>query len=91
MKEKVDLICAHDIFINRQLIFNYPEQLLADKGVMAIEHTDFVTGGEIVSTISKPEMVKIGKCYLIEQVSSLEKILLVTIFFSIFTCSDVFR
>ena len=47
--------------------------------------------GEIVSTIGKPEMVKIGKCYLIEQVSSLEKILLVTIFYSIFTCSDVFR
>ena len=78
MKEKVDLICAHDISINRPLIFNYPEQLLADKGVMA--------WGKIVSTIGKPEMVKIGKCYLIEQVSSLENI-----FYSIFTCSDVFR
>merc|ERR1712158_267274 len=39
MKDKVDLICKHDInvFINRQLIYNYPEQLFADKGVMAIE------------------------------------------------------
>merc|ERR1719158_2313369 len=39
MKDKVDLICAHDmnVFINRQLIYNYPEQLFADKGIMAIE------------------------------------------------------
>ena len=37
------MICKHDInvFINRQLIYNYPEQLFADKGVMAIEHADF--------------------------------------------------
>ena len=43
---------------------------------MAIEHADFdgierlalVTGGEIVSTFGNPEMVKIGKCDLIEQV-----------------------
>merc|ERR550525_628335 len=43
MKDKVDLICAHDmnVFINRQLIYNYPEQLFADRGVMAIEHADF--------------------------------------------------
>ena len=46
---------------------------------MAIEHADFdgierlalVTGGEIVSTFGKPELVKIGKCDLIEQVASL--------------------
>ena len=73
------MICKHDInvFINRQLIYNYPEQLFADKGVMAIEHADFdgierlalVTGGEIVSTFGKPELVKIGKCDLIEQVA----------------------
>ena len=37
------MICKHDInvFVNRQLIYNYPEQLFADKGVMAIEHADF--------------------------------------------------
>merc|ERR1719340_28409 len=79
MKDKVDLICAHDmnVFINRQLIYNYPEQLFADRGVMAIEHADFdgierlalVTGGEIVSTFGKPELVKVGKCDLIEQSS----------------------
>jgi len=79
MKEKVEMICSHDmnVFINRQLIYNYPEQLFADKGVMAIEHADFdgierlalVTGGEIVSTFGHPDKVKIGKCDLIEQVS----------------------
>jgi len=78
MKDKVEMICKHDInvFINRQLIYNYPEQLFADKGIMAIEHADFdgierlalVTGGEIVSTFGNPELVKIGKCDVIEQV-----------------------
>ena len=28
-------------FFLRQLIYNYPEQLFADAGVMAIEHADF--------------------------------------------------
>jgi len=50
--------------------------LFADAGVMAIEHADFegverlalVTGGEIVSTFYNPEMVKIGRCKLIEEV-----------------------
>merc|ERR1719412_3391637 len=79
MSDKVEMICKHDInvFINRQLIYNYPEQLFADKGVMAIEHADFdgierlslVTGGEIVSTFGRPELVKLGHCDLIEQVS----------------------
>lgn len=27
--------------VDRQLIYNYPEQLFADAGVMAIEHADF--------------------------------------------------
>jgi T-complex protein 1 subunit beta len=43
---------------------------------MAIEHADFdgierlalVTGGEIVSTFDNPELVKLGKCDVIEQV-----------------------
>merc|ERR1719507_2337155 len=78
MKDKVDMICGHgmNVFINRQLIYNYPEQLFADKNVMAIEHADFdgierlalVTGGEIVSTFGNPELVKLGTCDLIEQI-----------------------
>lgn len=77
MKTKVQKILKHDInvFINRQLIYNYPEQLFADAGVMAIEHADFdgierlalVTGGEITSTFDNPELVKLGKCDLIEE------------------------
>ncbi|NWU34997.1 TCPB protein, partial [Hylia prasina] len=43
MKEKVDRILKHGIncFINRQLIYNYPEHLFGAAGVMAIEHADF--------------------------------------------------
>jgi len=77
MKEKVDKIVGHgiNVFINRQLIYNYPEQLFADAGVMAIEHADFegierlakVLGGEIVSTFDHPEKVKIGSCDKIEE------------------------
>lgn len=43
MKEKVDKIKGHGIncFVNRQLIYNYPESLFADAGIMSIEHADF--------------------------------------------------
>lgn len=78
MAGKVAKIVGHGIncFVNRQLIYNYPEQLFADAGVMAIEHADFdgverlaaVTGGEIVSTFDRPELVRLGECKLIEEV-----------------------
>ncbi|KAH8409259.1 hypothetical protein KR009_011387, partial [Drosophila setifemur] len=78
MKEKVDKILKHkcNVFINRQLIYNYPEQLFADAKVMSIEHADFdgierlayCTGGEIVSTFENPKLVKLGECDVIEQV-----------------------
>ena len=72
----------------RQLIYNYPEQLFSDAGVMAIEHADFdgierlalVTGGEIVSTFGKAELVKLGKCDLIEQVLHFHFMLTVSTF-----------
>lgn len=79
MKNKVEKIIKHgcNVFINRQLIYNYPEQLFADAGVMAIEHADFegverlalVTGGEIVSTFDTPGTAKLGQCAVIEEVS----------------------
>jgi len=67
------------VLFYRQLIYNYPEQLFADAGVMAVEHADFdgierlalVTGGEIVSTFGHPELVKLGRCDLIEEVIQL--------------------
>lgn len=78
MKQKVEKIKAHGIncFVNRQLIYNWPEQLFADGGITAIEHADFdgverlalVTGGEIASTFDHPELVKLGHCDLIEEI-----------------------
>ena len=78
MKQKVEKILTHDItcFINRQLIYDYPDQLFADAGVMAVEHADFdgierlakVLGAEIVSTFDQPEKVTLGNCKLIEEV-----------------------
>ncbi len=78
MAAKVQKIVDHGIncFVNRQLIYNYPEQLFAGAGVMAIEHADFdgverlaaVTGGEICSTFDHPELVALGECKLIEEI-----------------------
>ncbi|GFR42873.1 hypothetical protein Agub_g3864 [Astrephomene gubernaculifera] len=78
MREKVRSILSHGIncFINRQLIYNLPEEMFADAGVMAIEHADFdgierlalVLGGEIVSTFDNPDSVKLGCCKLIEEI-----------------------
>lgn len=40
---QVEKIISHGIncFVNRQLIYNFPEEIFADAGVMAIEHADF--------------------------------------------------
>ena len=85
MKAKVEKIKAHGIncFVNRQLIYNWPEQLFADAGMISIEHADFdgierlalVTGGEITSTFDHPEAVKLGHCDLIEEIIIGEDIL----------------
>jgi T-complex protein 1 subunit beta len=84
MKRKVDKILAHgcNVFINRQLIYNYPESLFAKAGVMAIEHADFdgierlaaVTGGEVVSTFDNPDKVTLGECKVLEQVRKMKQI-----------------
>lgn len=70
MKNKVEKILKHNcnVFISRQLIYNFPEQLFTAAGVMAIEHADFegverlalVLGAEITSTFDHPELVKLG-------------------------------
>mmetsp|Transcript_4038 Transcript_4038/g.5941 ORF Transcript_4038/g.5941 Transcript_4038/m.5941 type:complete len:374 (-) Transcript_4038:22-1143(-) len=81
-KEKMRLKCQKimkhgcNVFINRQLIYNFPESLFAESGVMAIEHADFegverlaaVTGGEVVSTFDHPELVTLGECDVIEEI-----------------------
>lgn len=45
MKDKCDKIIAQgiNVFINRQLIYNYPEELFGDAGVMSIEHAGAFT------------------------------------------------
>lgn len=78
MAAKVNKICDHgiNVFINRQLIYNYPEEIFAKRGVMAIEHADFegterlaaVLGAEICSTFDHPELVTLGTCDLIDEV-----------------------
>jgi len=78
MLDKCEKIVNHGIncFINRQLIYNLPEQYFTSKGVVSIEHADFegierlalVTGAEIVSTFDHPELVRLGSCKLIEEV-----------------------
>merc|ERR1711998_646629 len=78
MRSKVGKIIDHGIncFINRQLIYNFSEEIFASANVMAIEHADFdgierlaaVTGGEICSTFDHPELVKLGKCDVIEEI-----------------------
>jgi len=78
MKNKIDKILAYkpDVFINRQLVYNYPEQLLADAGVMVIEHADFdgmerlsaVLGSQILSTFDDPENAEaLGTCGSIDE------------------------
>merc|ERR1712176_1585099 len=78
MKAKVEKIVKHgcNVFINRQLIYNYPDQLFKDNGIMAIEHSDFdgserlaaVLGADIVSTFDNPEETKLGFCKKIEEI-----------------------
>jgi len=78
MKRKVDKILAHkpSIFINRQLIYDYPESLMAEQGVMVIEHADFdgverlssVLGADILSTFDSPETAKLGTCELVDEI-----------------------
>lgn len=43
MRAKVDKILSHgcNVFINRQLIYNFSEEIFAMNNVMAIEHADF--------------------------------------------------
>lgn len=78
MKEKCDRILAFkpDVFINRQLVYNYPEQMLAEKGCMVIEHADFdgierlsaCLGADILSTFDTPSEEQLGSCSSIEEI-----------------------
>lgn len=78
MRQKCEKIISHgaNVFINRQLIYNLPESIFAERGVMAIEHADFdgverlaaVLGGEVASTFDHPELVTLGECGVVEEI-----------------------
>ncbi|CDJ40048.1 TCP-1/cpn60 family chaperonin, putative [Eimeria tenella] len=78
MKQKVEKILAYkcDVFINRQLIYNYPDQLFKAAGVSAIEHSDFdgmerlaaALGAEILSTFDNPSEAPLGFCAKMEEI-----------------------
>lgn len=78
MRKKCEKIIDHgiNVFINRQLIYNFPEQIFTEAGVVTIEHADFdgverlaaVTGGELASTFDHPELVTLGECKVIEEI-----------------------
>ena len=78
MRRKCDKILSHNInvFVNRQLIYNLPEGIFAQAGVMSIEHADFdgierlalVTGGEIASTFDEPGSIRLGTCKKVEEI-----------------------
>lgn len=78
MRNKIEKIKKFgiNVFINRQLIYDYPEQLFSDAKINSIEHADFdgierlalVTGAEVASTFDNPEKVKLGTCESIEEI-----------------------
>merc|ERR1711977_83403 len=78
MKAKCEAIISSglNVFINRQLIYNYPEQIFADADVMAIEHADFdgverlanCLDAEIASTFTDPAGIKLGTCDVVEEI-----------------------
>ncbi|CXI00403.1 T-complex protein 1 subunit beta, putative [Plasmodium berghei] len=78
MKKKVESIISHgcNVFINRQLIYNYPEQIFREHNVMTIEHSDFdgmerlanCLGAEIASTFEEGLNIKLGHCEKIEEI-----------------------
>ena len=78
MIAKCEKIAQHKmkIFINRQLIYDLPEQFFTEHGINSVEHADFagverlalVTNGDIVSTFDAPEKVRLGHADLVETV-----------------------
>jgi len=78
LKAKCDKMISRGIncFINRQLIYDYPEQIFTQNQVISIEHADFegverlakTLGCDIVSTFNRPSEIKLGYCKLVEEI-----------------------
>jgi len=64
------------VFVNRQLIYNLPEEYFTEHGINSVEHADFsgverlalVTGGDIVSTFDDPATIKLGYAKRVETI-----------------------
>merc|ERR1711976_660311 len=79
MEAKCDKIASNGVncFINRQLIYDYPEQVLSKKGIITIEHADFdgiarlakVLGGDIVSNFDDLGQTKCAYCKIIDEIT----------------------
>lgn len=86
MQEKVEKIVGAengiDVFVNRQIIYDYFLQLFREKNVVAVEHADFegverlanVLGAKIMSTFDSLNDC-IGTCERIENVHVGEKVM----------------
>lgn len=65
-----------DIFVNRQLIYNLPEQFFTEHNINSVEHADFagverlalVTGGDIISTFDTPAEATLGFAQKVETI-----------------------
>ncbi|CAL6005514.1 TCP-1_chaperonin subunit beta [Hexamita inflata] len=78
MEAKCQKIVDHkiNVFINRQLVYDVPQQYFAKNNVVCIEHADFegverlslILKADIVSTFDHPDDVKLGTCKLIEEI-----------------------
>lgn len=78
MLDKCEKIAAHHptVFVNRQLIYNLPEQFFTEHKINSVEHADFagverlalVTGGDIVSTFDTPDKVTLGYAKTVETI-----------------------
>lgn len=79
MISKVETICAipFDLFINRQIIYDYPFQLLKKKGLAVIEHADFdgverlnkVLGGNLLSSFESVREEDLGACKRVSSIT----------------------
>lgn len=78
MKDKCMKIINHGVhcFINRQLIYNYPEEIFAQHNVMAIEHADFegterlakALGADVLSTFDETSRVNYGFAERVDEI-----------------------
>jgi T-complex protein 1 subunit beta len=83
MINKVESICSSkfDLFINRQIIYDFPLQLLKNKNLAVIEHADFVgveklnkvLGGNLISTFDNIKEDDFGTCKKVSNVTFKDK------------------